>query len=273
MKFFQNPALWWLSLAITALMTLTSLAGLLLPWVYAQETKNWWAQCLGQDYSNLLFIGPALLFSGWKAAKGGKGAFLFWMGVLSVQVYSFVLYSFCVHFNGLFLLYCLILGLSLWSLFWGLYQHRQTDFQNWFSSKIPHRPLSVLLLTLAGLFAFLWLSEALPASLANQTPPSVLEAGLLTNPVHVLDFTFYLPAMVLAGLGLWKKSPLGLAGAPVMLVFGLGTAVNIASLMTVSSLAGITQAWGGVAVMGAVGLICALGTRVLLRQIRNQPPA
>jgi hypothetical protein len=58
------------------------------------------------------------------------------------------------------------------------------------------------------LFAALWLKEVLPAVLRGSTPGSIGEAGLLVNPVHVLDLSLLLPAMLIAGITLWRRQPL-----------------------------------------------------------------
>src|SRR5262249_12895394 len=44
-------------------------------------------------------------------------------------------------------------------------------------------------------------------------------AGLIVNPVHVLDLAFVLPAMIVAAVSLWKRHPLGLIAAVPLATF------------------------------------------------------
>ena len=44
----------------------------------------------------------------------------------------------------------------------------------------------------------------------QKTPQSVIDSGLLINPVHVLDLAICLPAFVITGIALLKKKNLGL---------------------------------------------------------------
>jgi len=64
----------------------------------------------------------------------------------------------------------------------------------------------------------IWLSEAVPASLAGVAPQSVQEDGTPTNVVYVLDMAWLLPALVIAAVGLWRKRALGYALAAALLV-------------------------------------------------------
>ena len=59
---------------------------------------------------------------------------------------------------------------------------------------IKARAVSVFLLVIAILFYLQWLSEDIPALVTGRMPPSVMENGLLTNPVHVLDMGLLLNA-------------------------------------------------------------------------------
>jgi hypothetical protein len=55
-----------------------------------------------------------------------------------------------------------------------------------------------------ALFALIWLSEIVPALFRGAPPPSVVEAGLLTNPVHVLDLSLLLPGLLFSGISLLR---------------------------------------------------------------------
>ena len=94
------------AVVISALVVLSSLVGILDPATYARETATWVAQGVGQDWANLLVVAPFLALAGVLALRVSRLATVLLGGGLIYVMYSFVLYSFAVHFNSLFLVYC-----------------------------------------------------------------------------------------------------------------------------------------------------------------------
>ncbi|WP_206663590.1 hypothetical protein [Sporolactobacillus shoreae] len=233
----------YFTLPIVILMTVTSLTGIFYPGIYDKETTDWFAQTIGQDFSNLLVTVPALLITSFFASKGSRIGKIIWSRVMITNVYAFVIYSFAVPFNFLFHIYCAILGLSVYSVIYFFIKHLTTDFKNWFTDRVPVKAVGIFLIVIAALFVLLWLSQSLPGALANRVPESVAADGLLTNPVHVLDFSFYLPLMFLSGCLLLKKRTLGYFLAPMMLVFGMMTNINIIALMIATMMIMATNTW------------------------------
>lgn len=202
--------------------------------LYLKETVGWLSQCIGQDISNMIFISPILLASAFYASKGNRNAKIIWLGTMITNIYSYAIYCFAVHFNFLFLAYCLILGLSNFSVINFLVENINEDFRSWFTEKTPTKAVGIFLFIIAFMFAFLWLSDSLPAVLTNTVPENIIKDNLFTNPIHVLDFAFYLPLMFISSIMLIKKKALGYLIAPMMMFFALLTNVNIICLMIVT---------------------------------------
>jgi hypothetical protein len=55
------------------------------------------------------------------------------------------------------------------------------------------------LIAVAGLFASLWLGEIVPDLVAGGASRSASTWQVSTNPVHVLDLAFFLPAVAISG--------------------------------------------------------------------------
>lgn len=256
------------TLFISVFILVTSFLGIFNSVTYARETKTWWAQCVGQDWSNIIFIVPLLFISAIFSYRGSKKAYLIWLGALFVNIYSFVLYCFAVHFNYLFLIYCAILGLSNFVLIINLYELKKTDFTAWFKIEKSKRFVAGFVIFIATVFVLLWLSEALPASIANKVPVSISDSALITNPVHVLDFTLYLPLMFIAGILLWRRKALGYALSIIMLIFALCTGLNIMSLMIVSTMYEIGGSYAVSFAFGLLGVICACFTIPILKAVK-----
>lgn len=56
-----------------------------------------------------------------------------------------------------------------------------------------------VLIVTGGLFALLWLSELVPATLSGQAASSLEIAGLTMNPIHVIDLSVVLPGRIIIG--------------------------------------------------------------------------
>ena len=224
----------YFTIPIVILIVICSGIGICYQELYKRETVGWLSQCIGQDISNLLFISPILVASAFYTSKGNRTAKIIWIGAMITNVYSYTIYCFAVHFNFLFHVYCLILGLSIFSLFNFLIENINEDFREWFAEKAPTKTFGTLLFIIAFMFTFLWLSDSFPAVLTNTVPENILKDNLFTNPVQALDFSFYLPLMFISSVMLIRKKALGYLIAPMMMIFAILTNVNIICLMFVT---------------------------------------
>jgi hypothetical protein len=236
MKISKTPL--WLSMLIAFLALIASSAGLFLKSTYARETTSYALQSVGQDIENIV-AAAALLLMVYFVSKGSVKAFLVWMGVLLALIYSYVIYAFAVHFNSLFLVYVAILGLSFYTLVDGLIHLHLEGLQPYFAANTKARLVSVFLLVVAILFYFQWLSEDIPALFTGKIPQSVIENGLLTNPVHVLDMGLLLPAMIITAILLWRRKLLGYILAIPLLVFSILTGIGILAIFVAMSIKGM----------------------------------
>ncbi|GGL61149.1 hypothetical protein [Sporolactobacillus putidus] len=268
-----NKTLLYFTVPTVILMAITSSIGIWYPDFYARETIDWVAQSIGQDISNLFIVVPVLIISAIFSSKGSRTAKLIWAGTMTTNIYAYVIYTFAVHFNFLFHVYCLILGLSLYSVICFFMNHVKENFSKWFTEKAPTRAVGIFLLVIAVLFVLLWLSQSLPAALSNTVPESIVKDGLLTNPVHALDLSFYLPLMGIAAVMILKKKTLGFLLAPVMIVFSIMTGLNILSLMIVSMTLMPSNNLPMIIGFSALTLICLGFLWLFLRRIRGAESA
>jgi hypothetical protein len=258
-----------LSFPLAALFAGAALGGIALPSTYARESATWAAQGIGQDWVDLALVAPWLAVCAAFALRGSRIFVLLLGGTLAYTLYSMVLYCFAVHFNALFLVYAAALGLSFYALLSLLGALQAADVRSWFSEGAPAGGLGAYSVCLGVAFYVLWLLDVVPALVAGELPASVQAAGLVTNPVEVLDIGIVLPAFIAGGASLAGRRPLGYYLVPVMMAFGI--VMNVALVgMTVSMT--VRQAPGGgppEAVFGA--LIAATGGALwwFLRNLRK----
>ncbi|TDO48367.1 hypothetical protein EV651_123133 [Kribbella sp. VKM Ac-2571] len=260
----------WLSVPIALLGVPGSVAGILVDRIYANETTGWQTQAIGQDIANLVVL-PVMLVLAVAAARGSVRALVAWAGTVVYAAYAYVIYAFAMHFGPLFLLYVAVLGLAVWALI-GFFADIDT-------ARLPTSPtgrlngsVSAFLIVIAAGFALLWLSQDLPAILNGAPPKELRDAGLLTNPVHVLDLALFLPAAMLAGLLLRRGRAWGRVLAPIVLCAMAGISLGIVSLTIVAIARGEEASPVVATVLGLLGIAQALTCWRFLKSMGSRIP-
>lgn len=198
----------FLILSLALLLVITSSGSFIFPDIYSRESGDWQAQSLAQDFFDLFFAVPALLISAFVFLKGYRSAFFMLVGILIFLIYTFIIYTFGVHFNRFFLLYCLTLALSSYTLIYLLWNIGASNVKNWFAESILIRIPLIYLRFFAILFYALWLQDIIPALINNTVPLALQQCGLFTNPVHVIDLSFLLPGFLITAFLLKRRHPL-----------------------------------------------------------------
>lgn len=214
------------SWTIAILIGLTSSYGLFFPEAYYDETSFWAVQAMGQDLINL-FIIPFYLFSAQLINQKKNGFSSLWTGITGYFIYTFLIYSFYIPFNGMLLLNISILGLLIYSLFILLYSNKNKLEME--TNSFPDQLTGTYFIFTSILFCGWWFSEILPANLFNKTPENL--EFLSTNPVHVLDLSIVLPGIFIGGILLIRRKRPGHFLAPMILTFSLLMQLTIGVLM------------------------------------------
>lgn len=265
----------WLLLSIlaAALAMAGSVVTLLSQQLYDELTAAFLPQALAQDLVNLLVVSPAMIVLALLALRGSSPAFLLWLGTLLFTAYNYVIYTIGIPFGPLFLLWVGVLALSIFALLGGAACINRDELLVTYRSGRAAQVSAWALIVIAVMFGALWLSEDVPALLSGTTPQSLVDQGMVTNPVHVLDLGFFLPAVIVVSV-LWLRGNLRAATvAPSFVVFLLLTGVPIIVTPIVQALRGETAAWAVVVPIGTVAVVSLLLLVWLLRSMAIAEPA
>jgi cytochrome bd-type quinol oxidase subunit 2 len=206
------------------------------------------------------------------ALRGSPAAFLLWLGALLFSAYNYVIYTIGIPFGPLFLLWVGVLALSIFALLGGAACINRDELLVTYRSRHAPQVSAWALIVIALMFAALWLSEDVPALLNGTTPQSLVDQGMITNPVHVLDLGFFLPAVLVIG-ALWlRRNPRAATVAPSFLVFLFLTGLPILVTPIVQSARGETAAWGVVVPIGTVTIVVVLLLAWLLHSMTIATP-
>jgi len=235
--------------------------------IYSHETSAFRDAAAAQDLVNLVLVGPLLLALTVRAYRGSLRSWLCWLGCLSFTVYNYAIYAFSIHFGALFLVWIGVLGLSLFALIGGLTSLDPSALKARFAAR-PVRLPGWFLIVVAVLFALLWLSEIVPDLLAGRPSTSATVWEVPTNPVHVLDLAFFLPAVCLSGVLLLRHQWLGYGTVVGQLVWLELTCLPILVTPFFANLRGDNPGWS---VMAPIGIMALATLTVLWRLLRLTP--
>lgn len=260
----------WLSIAAALLAIAGSIVALAVKSIYAGLTPVFLPQALAQDIANLALVAPLWLLLAALALRGSLRAYLLWLGVLTFTVYNYVIYTFSIPFGPLFLLWVAVFSMSIYALIGGIATVNHQAVKSAFTSRRATLVTGWVLIITAVLFGLLWLSEDVPALLSGARPQSLIDMALPTNPVHILDLAFFLPAVIATGVLLIKQRPLAYTLAPTFIVFLILTGIPILLTPVVQTARGEAAAWGVVLPIGALTAVLSALLVWVLSTIRAQ---
>lgn len=230
------------SVPLLLLLIIASSIGLFTENFYSKETLNWQIQSVGQDMIDLFLIVPSLIITTLLIyRKKSFKSMLPWSGTLLYIVYTFIIFCFDVHFNSLFIVYCLILGLSLYAAAWAFYTLIKRNIVAESNNTMISKATGIFFTVIAVVFYGVWLAEIIPGMIRGEIPTSLIETGLITNPVHVLDLSVFLPATFIIGILLLKKRAAAFLVTPVLLFFFILMNITIGCLALLMYKKGITE--------------------------------
>jgi hypothetical protein len=268
MKTTKSKSLAVLSLMLAAALAVVSFFGAFVPSTYERDAPSMAVQGMGQDLVDLFLVVPLLVISLVFVLRKSRVAHLIYGGTVLYILYSFVIYSFGVNFNKLFLFYCLILGLSFYSLILILCKLNSQDVEHWFGVRIPSRLVGTYLIVVAAMFYALWLKDVLPAVVTGSIPKSVSDYDLLVNPVHVLDIGLVLPGLILTAVLLMKKHRLGYILAPIFLVFIIVLAAALTGMVILLKAKGLSDDSSVAGIFIALALISGVFLFVFFKHLK-----
>jgi hypothetical protein len=214
----------WLSGVIAVLMVVASAAGLLIGGLY--RDGPWAREALrGGDLTTIAVAAPVLITSMLLARHGSRAAQVVWLGALAYSLYNYAYYVFGAAFNDIFALHIVLFSLSIAALVLaaanidtGAIAHR---FGGVRGAKLIGGFLAVVGIVLGGLWLFLAIRFAVTGELIAGLPPDGVHL------VFAIDTSLLVPALVISGILLWRRTPQGYVFGTAMAVMGAMYQLNL----------------------------------------------
>ncbi len=197
---------------IALIMCVVSVAGMLFGndiYPASQVSSN-----IGTDALNLVVGLPVLLTSMWFARRGSLIGLLIWPGALFYILYVYTFYILGVPFNVLFLPYVFLVTLSAYTII-GLVASIDGEIvRQRLGGNVPERTTGGMFMLISILFLVVDVVLMVQALVSHASVSPTSYASWVT------DFTVQLPALLAAGVLLWRRETLGYVAAPGLLFQG-----------------------------------------------------
>ena len=247
-----------LSFLIAILMAVASVLGLMYRTII-YPTDELFRTFVPNDIVNL-FIGLPILFgSMWLARRGKLIGLLSWPGALFFVLYNYLVYTFAMPLNVVFLLYLALVMMSVYTLISLVARIDKKAVQLRLSGAVSERVAGGILVGF-GLLFFLQVIVVIVTALTTQTPIPKTELAL-----HISDFLIA-PILAFGGFLLWQRKGfgyvigLGLLFQTSMLFIGL-----IIFLLLQPFLTSAPFVLADVVVIFIMGLVCFIPFVLFLR--------
>jgi hypothetical protein len=254
---------YWISILIALLMAAASLTGLLSPdSVYPEGAAR--ESLLPNDVVNLAVGVPLLLLSMWLTHRGKLIGLLFWPGALFYPIYNYLAYLFALPHSALFVAFLALAVLSVYALIGLVVGIDHNAVGDRLKGKVPEKFSAVI----AAGFGIIFIVRVIfisASALLENTPIPDIELAVLIS-----DFAIS-PAMVIGGMLLWQKKPLGYtAGLGLlfqasMLFIGLIILMLIQPLITTAEFALVD-----VLIVAVMGLVCFVPFGMYVRGVSGK---
>ena len=210
-----------LSCLLVPAMVAASLMGLFVHGLYHEGA--WAREALrGGDLVSLAVVAPLLAVSLFLAMRGSRRAVPVWLGCLAYAAYNYAFYAFGAAFNDAFLLHVMALSFAVYAIGFALVGFGAGPAVT--ATRAP-RVMGWFLVIVGFLQGALWLFVIIRNAFTGEVIHDIPVAG--QHLVLALDLGLAMPAMVLAGVLLVRRRPLGFLLGPAMAVMGAVYQLNL----------------------------------------------
>ena len=213
-----------MSWVVAALMIVATVASVLDQHLYLDG--RWAREALrGGDVVTLIVVVPMLILSLILVTLGSRRAVVVWMGVLAYTVYNYAFAVFGAAFNDVFLLHISLLSLSVYALACALPNLYAAGLARPLRGATGARWVGLFLVIVGVAQGMLWVFVVSRNALTGEVMHDVPVAG--QHLVFALDLALCMPALVVGGLLLFRRTSFGFVLGPAMVLMGALYQLNL----------------------------------------------
>ncbi len=235
--------------------------------LYKHESVSMAAQAIAQDYVTLFLGIPLLLISWYLTEKGLFKGKLLLTGTIGYFLYTYASYSFLAMYNSMFLVYVALMSTSFFAFILLMMSFDLQKVSSRFKEKLPVKFIGGFFLVVSFVFAMMWLGKIAP-SLAGSNPPLGLEQ-YTTLVIQAMDLGFVIPAGVLAGILIMKKTPFGYLLSSILIIKDITLITALTMMVLLQMLAGVKVGMEVLAVIILINIVAIYCMLLIMKNVKE----
>lgn len=192
----------------------------------------------GNDLVTLAAVAPLLLVSLVFSRHGSTRWLLLWMGSVVYMLYNYIFYLYGAAFNPIFVMYVLLVGMSLWALILSMPRLDVEPISRQFSPRTPARWISGFMLLIPVIIGGIEIIQIVGYFSDGQIPQAIAQTGHPTGVIYATDLAFLMPAIVVGALLLWQRKPWGFVLGTIVMLKGVAYPLALVAMVAYSVMAG-----------------------------------
>ncbi len=208
--------------------------------LYARDSISCAAQARGQDVVTLVIGIPLLIIGTIVSRRGSLHGKMLQSGALAYMLYTYASYAYLCMYNALFLLYVALFGLSLFAFIIAVRSFGPTEVADALKKRYPRRFLGGYLIGMGVMLTLMWIARIVPSLLLKIAPMGIEHYTTLV--IQASDLGVVVPAAIVTGVLLLKRSALGATLGAVLFIKLVTMAMALFAMMLMMHLSGVKLA-------------------------------
>ena len=234
--------------------------------LYYYDTVSLAAQTQGNDFVTLVVGLPLLVISTIYAFRSSLRGHLLLAGTLGFFLYTYMSMASLASYNGLFLVYVAIFGLSLYAFILCMMSFDLGTLPQAFSERLPRKWIVSLMFIVGGFLLLAWLGRIVPPLIQNQTP--VLE-NATTLIIQFMDLGLIVPTAFLGGILLMRRTAWGYLLSSIMLTKGVTLGLGVSAMAINMARMGVADSLGIMIPFLIITILNLIFVIILLKNVKQ----
>jgi hypothetical protein len=231
--------------------------------LYRNDSVSIAAQGKGSDLVTLVMGIPLLAVSLYYAVKGSFKGRIMLTGTLGYFLYTYTSYTFLWMYNRLFIVYVILMSLSLFAFIICMMSFDVANITSHFKKGLPVKFLGGFQLFIAFAIGMLWMGKLAPSVFEGKIPVGLEHYTTLV--IQGMDLGIVVPAAVLSGVLLINRKPFGYLLSSVIIIKAITMLSSISAMMINQALNKVTLSAVEVVIFPLFNLTAIICLILLLR--------
>ena len=235
--------------------------------LYRNDSVSAVAQGKAGDLVTLVMGIPLLLISLYLTNKGSSRGRLMLTGTVGYFLYTYMSYTFLWHYNPFFIVYVILMSLSLYAFILCFMSFDIEKIPAMFNEKMPIKFLAGFQLFVGFGIGLLWLAKIAP-SIPNGAVPIGLE-HYTALVIQGMDLGFIVPTAILSAVLLLKKKPMGYLLTSVIIIKGFTMLTALSAMIINMALKGVEMGLVELGMFPLLNLLAVICFVMMMKSVKS----